>query len=254
MDIAGQLRNLSLSAVVLTKNSQRHIQDTIKSLDFCREIIVIDDISTDSTVEAAKRAGARVFVRELGWDFAAQRNYGLDKATGEWVLFVDSDEVVDKKLANEIREVINSHPDNSGYYILRRDYIFGREVKFGEAGNMKLIRLGRKGRGRWERPVHEVWELIGKVGELKNSIRHYPHPSVTEFLAAINKYSDLNAQYLFDRKTTTNILEIIGYPTAKFIQNYIFRQGFRDGTVGIIYALMMSFHSFLSRAKLYLKH
>jgi glycosyltransferase involved in cell wall biosynthesis len=252
-----------ITAVVLTHNNQSTIGRTLGSLLWCDERVVIDDFSTDRTLAIAKNFKTKIYKRHLCGDFAAQRNYGLSKVKGpvrnashsdvggEWVLFVDSDEVVSTKLRKEILAATAS-PDIHGFFLKRQDYLFGKALKHGEVGRMKLLRLGRKGSGTWMRPVHETWNMKGITGQLSNPLYHFPHPNVAQFLDGINTYSTLNAQYLHASGVDTNVLSIIAYPTAKFFLNYIWRLGFLDGTAGIIVAIMMSFHSFLTRAKLYM--
>ena len=95
-----------ISVVVLTKNEEKNIEECLKTLQWCDEIVVVDDFSTDKTVSLAKRLGAKIFERNLEDDFSQQRNFGLGKATGEWVLFIDADERVSQNLASEIREQV----------------------------------------------------------------------------------------------------------------------------------------------------
>lgn len=116
---------------------------------------------------------------------------------------------------------------------------------------MKLLRLARKGAGKWVQPVHEQWNIQGKIGELSNPLLHYPHQNVAQFLSEINRYSSLYARHLHSRGVNEPGWHIGGKPAAKFLYNYIWLMGFRDGTAGMIVALMMSFHSFLVRAKLW---
>ena len=129
--------------------------------------------------------------------------------------------------------------------------MWGRELKHGETANVKLLRLAKKDAGSWTRPVHEVWMVEGEIGQLTSPLLHYPHPNVAQFLEEINTYSSLNAQYLYSQKVRANWLDILAYPAAKFFRNYFYHMGFLDGTAGVIAAIMMSFHSFLTRAKLY---
>jgi len=239
-----------ISAVVLTKNEEKNLQECLESVKWVDEIIVIDDNSTDKTVEIAKSLKAKVFSHPLNNNFAEQRNFGLERAKGEWVLFVDADERVSPELAAEIKkEIKNTKVD--GFYLKRQDFFGGRALKYGETANVRLLRLGRKGKGEWRREVHEVWEIKGETEELKNPILHYPHQTLSDFIDHINFHSTLHAQALKKEGVRPSLWRIIFYPKAKFIQNYIFRLGFLDGTPGIIVALMMSFHSFLARGKLY---
>lgn len=238
-----------ITVVVLSHNDEKVIERCIKSLRWCDEVIVIDDESTDGTVAVAKKLGAKVFVRPLHGDFAFQRNFGLAKAGGEWVLFVDSDEVVTKELAGEVRQAVRT--EHKGFYIKRKDWFFGQWLRYGETANVRLLRLAKKDTGKWEQPVHEEWKITGNVKTLVNPLPHYPHQNVAQFLDEINWYSTLYARYVFTRGIKEPRWQIAGKPLAKFFVNYIWRLGFLDGTAGLVVALMMSFHSFLVRAKLW---
>jgi glycosyltransferase involved in cell wall biosynthesis len=242
-----------ISAVILTKNEEENILRCLQSLSWCDELIVVDDNSTDKTIEIAKKKGAKVYSRLLKNDFSAQRNFGLDKAKNDWVLFIDADEKVTSALWYEIMSHTNN-PTNeyAGFYIKRIDTMWHKELKHGETGKIKLLRLAKKQSGKWQNNVHEVWKVNGKTLTLNNSMLHYPHPSVGTFLKEINLYTDLRSEELYKKKKQVNWWSIIFYPKAKFIHNYILRAGFLDGLPGLVFALMMSFHSFLVRAKLWL--
>ena len=242
-----------ISAIVLTKDEEKNIEACLDSLSWCDEQIVIDDYSQDKTVDIAKKKGAKVFTHSLQNDFEEQRNFGLSKAKGDWILFVDADERVSSALWYEIMQHTNeSLEDFSGYYIKRLDTMWGKTLKYGETGNIKLLRLAKKGAGKWEGNVHEVWKINGKTTTLQNPLDHYPHATIKEFLQEINFYTDLRAQELFKRKTTTNWFLILLYPKSKFIQNYFIKRGFLDGIHGFVFAMIMSLHSFLVRGKLWL--
>lgn len=243
-----------ISALVLTKNEEKNIEECLKTLGWCDEIIIIDDNSTDKTREIGKSLGAKVFIHPLSSDFSRQRNYGLERVAGEWVLFVDADERVTPELVESIKYQVLSikNTDILAYKIPRKDFLFGKWLRFGETGNIKLLRLAKKGTGRWIRPVHEVWQISGKLGELKNPLLHYPHQTIKEFLENINFYTDLNACVFYDQGIKVPFWQILVYPLAKFIKNYFLKLGFFDGTAGLLHATLMSFHSFLTRAKLWL--
>lgn len=240
-----------ISAIVLTHNDSENLIKTLASLSWCDERIVIDDNSEENIKKIAADYHAQYYCHALNENFSQQRNFGLSKATSEWVLFVDSDEVVTSVLADEINKTIQD-THHSGFLIQRRDSMWGKILRHGEVGNMAFVRLARKNAGLWSRPVHESWNVQGTVGRLKNPILHYPHTSVSSFLSEINTYSTLNAQFLYSQKTQVYGWHIVAYPFGKFVLNYVWRLGFIDGIAGFIFAMMMSFHSFLSRAKLYL--
>ena len=189
-------------------------------------------------------------------DFAAARNEELAKAKADWVLFVDTDEVVTPALEKEISEAIKSKKYDA-YYIPRLDTFLGRELRHGETGGAKFIRLARRNYGKWERPVHEQWVGRGRlssarVGTLTNPLLHNPHPTIASFLDKINRYSTIDAQYRFKEGQKSSLLHIWFFPIAKFKYNFLWRLGFLDGVPGTIMAIMMSFHSYLTWTKLYL--
>lgn len=241
-----------ITAVILTHNSEKTLGNTLGSLSFCDEVVVVDDDSTDATQKIAKEYKARIYDRYLDDDFASQRNFGLEKATHEWVLFVDSDEIIPPELAREIETVITATEKNiSGYFISRQDYFGGRGLTHGETSSVKLLRLAKKHAGHWIEPVHEIWQIRGETGTLQNPIHHLPHNDVAQFLSKINRYSSIRARFLYANGVRSSILQIIAYPKAKFIVNYIGKLGFLDGMEGLTLAMMMSFHSFLVRAKVW---
>ncbi|MBI5449255.1 glycosyltransferase family 2 protein [Candidatus Gottesmanbacteria bacterium] len=240
-----------ISAIVLSHNDQDTIRQCLSSVLWCDEVIVVDDNSTDATIGIAKKTGAKVCIRALNDDFSEQRNFGLFNAKGDWVLFVDSDEAITEDLQKEIRQILNKETGKVGYFVKRNDYFMGSWLLHGETANVRLLRLAKKESGCWQRPVHEVWVVKGSVGELNKPFHHFPHPNVAQFLEKINSYSSLQAKLLYRDNVRVYWWHIIAYPAGKFFVNYIWRLGFLDGTAGAVMAIMMSFHSFLVRAKLW---
>lgn len=240
-----------LTGIVLTKNEATNLKRCLESLKFCSSIIVIDDDSTDNTGKIAKSMSAKVINHPLNKDYSAQRNFAISQADTPWILFIDADEVVSSKLAQEI-SLATKKIQYKGFYIPRIDYMWGKKLKFGDTGRTKLLRLARRGAGQWHGQVHEIWQIEGKVGHLKNPLFHHPHQTMVEFLHHINNYSTIRAQELYSQNHSTNVLEIIFYPLFKFTYLYLFKLGFLDGTPGFIHAMTMSFYSFLTRSKLWL--
>lgn len=259
-----------LSAIILTKNEEENIERCLKSLDFCEEIVVVDDYSTDKTIEKIQssnfkfqiKSKIQIFKRKLDGNFSRQRNFGMEKARGDWIFFVDADEEVSKDLEKEIKRVMSYElgvkRERIAYNIKRRDYFWGRELRYGETAKIRkqgLIRLIRRNSGKWLGKVHEEFKVTNskfKVQNLNSYINHYPHQTIKEFIQQINFYSTLRAKELHEKKYHTNIFEIIFYPLGKFIYGYFMILGFLDGQAGFVYAFLMSFHSFLVRSKLFL--
>lgn len=238
-----------LSAVVLTKNIEQDVARICSQLGFADEIVFVDDFSTDRTFLLAKKHGVKFFKRNLGADFAAQRNFALMKSSYEWVLFVDVDEEVSEQLAYEIREKIgNTHVN--GYLLRRVDKMWGKVLTHGD-NTVSLLRLGRKNKGKWAGKVHEVWNMTGKTEELESSLLHFPHQSISEFLAEISFYAGIRAEELYAMNEKVSWFSIIAYPKGKFLDVFLLKRGFLDGTAGFVAAIMIAFYSFQVRARLW---
>jgi glycosyltransferase involved in cell wall biosynthesis len=246
-----------ISVIILTKNEEKNILDCLETVNWADEIIILDDYSTDRTieiVESQKLKNLKILKRALDEDFAKQRNYALSCAQNEWVLFIDADERITAELRREVNDFVieeKRKPLFNGMYIARKDFLWGKLLKHGEIGNIRLLRLARKGSGLWNGKVHEQWLVDGETDIFENYLIHYPHATISEFLAEINLYTTIRAKELLDSGEKTSIFKIIFYPKAKFIQNYLFRLGVLDGIEGLVQAILMSFHSFLVRAKLW---
>lgn len=243
---------MNLSVVILTKNEEHNIKGCLGCLGFCDEVIIIDDNSSDKTISLAKKRGAKIYERKLGDDFAAQRNFGLNKAQGKWVLFIDADERVTGDLRNEIIQITNDPlVGYLGLYLKREDYLWGKKLKHGETANVKLLRLARRKAGKWRRRVHETWEIEGRTRDLKNPLNHYSHSSLADFINSVNTMSSLHAKANLEEDKKSSLVKIIIWPIGKFVYNYIARMGLLDGIQGFIVALVMSLHSYLAWSKLW---
>ncbi len=240
-----------ISIVILTKNEEKNIKKCLDSLLWCDEVVVIDDNSSDDTARIARKWGAKVYKRFLNGNYSAQRNYGLTKAKGEWIFFVDADEVVSRQLADEITDKLVD-PKYNGYLVRREYFFLGKRITRGEVGQTFILRLGRKGKGKWKRAVHEEWKIKGKTEKLDNPLEHYPNKDISGFLSDINRYSKIHAEENIKERKKFNFLFVIFHPLGKFFVYYLLRLGFLDGIAGFVLAVIMSFHSFLSWSRLWL--
>lgn len=240
---------MNLSAIVLTHNNQDTLPSTLGSLKFAQETLVIDDHSSDDTVAIAKKNGARVVSHKL-IDFSAQRNFALRQAKHDWVLFVDSDELVTPELRRELTIAISSS-HAKGYYLPRQDMFFGILLKHGETANAKFLRLARKDAGLWQRAVHEFWDIKGETLTLRHPLLHNRSFTYSQFINKLNSYTDLDAKALLGENKTFKYVDVFTKPVGKFIYNYFYLLGILDGFPGFIMAFSMSLHSLMVRIKLY---
>lgn len=237
-----------ISAILLHKNANELLNEAVESVQWCNEIIIIDDESILVPHDIAKRFHARLFSRTL-ISFADQRNFALQQATQPWVLFLDADEMISDALHAEILYAITQRHD--AFLLPRQDSFMGKVLQYGETSEVTFLRLAKKDVGQWSRVVHERWDVQGSIGMLHAPILHTPHASLTTFIDKINRYTDLE---VIERKKIHkkfSWFELLIYPKAKFMYNYFFRLGFLDGFPGFCMAYMMSIHSFIIRIKMH---
>ena len=252
-------QNNHISLLLLVKNEAENIKKNFTWLKTCptiNELIAVDDYSTDTSAKLLKKLSRpnlkiKVFSRKLNNNFSQQRIYALSKASNNWILWLDADETPSSKLIKFLNDFNFNY--KTAFAFKRTDFFLNRQLKHGETANLHFTRLFDKRYGLFEQAVHEIWVSRQPTTTTNLHIHHHPHKNIQSLLQKINLYTDIRAQELYEQKAKTNILQIIFFPLAKFIHNYIIRLGFLDSTPGIIMALSMSLHSFLVRAKLWQK-
>lgn len=242
-----------LSVAIITLNEEAVIRRTLDSVKWADEIVVVDSGSTDKTVEICREYTDRVIYQE--WPgFAKQKNSAIDRTSGDWVLSLDADEPVEPELGKEIRSIISSSSALDGYYLPRKTFFLGKQVKYGGWYPDYNLRLFRKSKGRFEeRAVHEAVKVAGKLGRTQHSILHYAYPDLSSYMSSINKYSSLAVAVMAEQnsisKFKTGWLNILGRPVFTFLLKYIFRLGFLDGKRGLVLNLFHSYYVFSKYAK-----
>jgi glycosyltransferase involved in cell wall biosynthesis len=234
-----------LSVVIITHNEEVNIGRTLASVqtlvtDGKGEIIVVDSGSTDRTVEIAKSYGAKVFVEE--WKgFAAQKNSAIDKAKGDWILSLDADEELSDGLTKEVEEICHGPAEDGfgsedGYWLKRQNHFLGRALRHGGFWPDPKLRMFRRGMGRVEtRPVHETFQVTGRLGTLYDPLIHHSYPTLADYIDHMNRYSSLGAEMAAAKgHQGFSLFNIIIRPWATFTYNYIFRLGFLDGREGLL--------------------
>ncbi|MBN1168607.1 glycosyltransferase family 2 protein [Candidatus Woesebacteria bacterium] len=249
-----------LSVIIIAKNEEKKLPDCLRSVKWADlpaqagEIIVIDTGSTDKTPSIAKKAGARV-VKFTKGTFSDWRNKGLREAKGEWILYIDSDERVSKKLKKEILSIINDRSStiNSAYVIPRRNIIFGKEFKHGGQYPDYVKRLFLRSKLKiWEGDLHEEPVFEGELGYLINSLIHIKHDNLHDMIEKTNRWSETEANLMFDANHPK--MNVIRFCTAifrEFSLRFIKQKAFLDGYEGVIYGIYQVYSRFISYAKLW---
>lgn len=247
-----------ISVIILTKNEEPVIADCLKSVKWADEIIVVDHESEDKTLEVVKKLGIKNIIHApKESNFSDRRNLGVKSASGEWLLYVDSDERVTPELKNEIIAVCNQLSAVSGfaaYAIPRKNIRLTKVLYHGGWWPDYVLRLMRKDKLiKWEGELHEQPKIDGEVGKLKEAFIHFSHRGSMEhkFQTTIN-WSKIEAQKMFDAgHPPMNTPRFLSAMWREFYKRMIKYQAWRDGTEGVMEAVYQVFSVFLSYARLW---
>ncbi|GAB4558754.1 MAG: glycosyltransferase family 2 protein [Anaerolineae bacterium] len=231
-----------LAAVILTLNEAHNIVDCLESVRWAPRRVVLDSGSSDETVRMARETGAEILYRPFD-NYARQRNAALEQVDAEWILFVDADERATPELAREIQAAVQKE-DYAGWWIPRRNFIVGREIRGGGWWPDHQLRLLRRQAARYDlsRPVHEVVELSGKAGYLSSPLIHYNYRSWAQFHRKQRHYARLEAESLARRGVRVRPHNFVLQPWREFVRRFWSLKGYRDGIWGLWLALCMAYY------------
>lgn len=235
---------IKISAVVNTRNEEKNLEDCLKTLNFCHEIVICDMESEDRTVEIAKQFTDKVFTyKNVGYVEPA-RNFAISKAIGDWVLVVDADERIPKSLAQKLKDI--SESDTADYCLIpRQNLIFGKWIKHSLWWPDHLIRFFKKGSVTWKDDIHSVPAVSGRpltlLDEKDNAIVHFHYQSLDEYLTRMLRYTREQSKELIASGYKFEPTDIVKKPISEFISRFFAGEGFRDGIHGFVLALLQSF-------------
>jgi glycosyltransferase involved in cell wall biosynthesis len=247
-----------LSVVIAVKNEEKNIRDCLEGVKWADEIVIVDDVSSDKTVEISRGYTQNIFFDDSHGNFHKNKNLGLDKALGDWILSLDADERVTVELAAEIRDAIIKD-GKKGYYILRKNYFLGKWIKGCGWWPDNIIRLFKKGAAEWPLEIHAVPAIKDEnaVGYLKNPLIHYSYRSLNQYFEKFNRYTSRIAQEEFDKGVRIGggnfFMYFLMKPLFNFFRKYILRKGFRDGFRGLFISCSSALVIFTTYAKLWEK-
>jgi glycosyltransferase involved in cell wall biosynthesis len=226
-----------LSVIIITQNEAINIATCLQSVQFADEIIILDSGSTDETVTIARTYTDKVY--RVDWPgYGTQKNRALQKATGDWVLSIDADEVVTPELGQEIKKIL-THPHTfDGYFIRRKSKYCHQMIQYGDWKNDKYLRLFKRGKAQFkEVPVHEELIINGNTSELNSCLIHNSLRNLEEVLLKMNAYSSLSAGHKYHQGNKSGLLTAVVRGTWTFVRGYILKLGFLDGKKGFMLAV-----------------
>ncbi|MHB9032460.1 MAG: glycosyltransferase family 2 protein [Anaerolineae bacterium] len=235
---------MRISAVILARNNENEIRDCLESVAWADEkLVILDSRSNDRTRDIAASLNAQVIVHAFE-SFAAQRNFALEMAHGEWVFFLDTDERAPGALCSEINTAVDINQSPAGWWIPRHNYVWGRIIKHGGWYPDYQLRLIKQHKGRYDtrRPVHEVVILDGPEGCLKQPLIHYNYTSIRQFIAKQRQYVAFEADIRYQQGIHPKPWTWISMPLREFNRRYFKLQGFRDGWRGLVLATLIAYY------------
>lgn len=241
---------IGLSAVILTKNEERNIRDCLESIaGWASEIIIVDDESTDRTIDIASQYTDRIIVRKMDIE-GRQRNFAYAQARNLWVLSLDADERVTEELKAEIKETINHHSKYCGFTIPRKNYLGDYWLRYGGWYPSPQLKLFRKDKFRYEEVgVHPRAFMDEPCGHLKSDIIHYSYRNLEDFLNKLNNQTTREAQKWFAQAKPMRLGRFIWRSYDRFMRTYFGRKGYKDGFIGFVVAFFAGLYQFLSYLK-----
>ncbi len=242
----------SLTALIVAHNEERHLAACLASVRFCDEVVVLLDRCTDGSAAIARAQADKVI--QGAWPMEGERRMaGLAGCSGAWILEVDADERVPPALATEVRAAIaagtaDRHPIPFLYYIGARPIRHGWGANLGVGSVERLFRAGTKTWG--DGAVHPVVSFTGTRGNrLSTPMDHYCDDDLADLMARFNTYTTQHALTLRDRGKDEGLTKQILRGPFRFYKCYVRREGWREGGIGFLIAVLAALYPLLAYLK-----
>ena len=238
-----------ITALILAKNESQMIEGCIRSLRWCDEVLLIDNASTDDTVQKAEKLGARV-INFSHPSFARKRNEALKHATGDWVFYIDADERVTPTFAKEVLVHIETQKVQA-LQAKRENYCYGYSFSHGGWQNDFVTRIFQKSvLKEWTGQIHESPQFEGQVITLHSPLIHLTHRSTEENLRKSADWTKLEAELLYKSGIApVTFFTFLRKGSLEFLRRAFIQKGYQDGMAGIVEALVQG----LNRVMVYIQ-
>lgn len=251
------------------------VEGALSSVAWADEILIVDSSFSSKIKEIAQKWNVNYLARQYVYS-ADQKNWAIPQASHDWILLLDSDEIVTEKLKKTIREMLGSEEvnDYDGYGIARKHFFFGEFLRWGGRYPLYNVRLFRKSCRYEDRDVHAhiilEKERVKNIQPKMGDILHFSDRSFSQFFERFDRYSDYQANYMMKiakqgvdvewARLFTNfyyfkaVVKDIWFFTPgtsflRFLWMYVFRLGFLDGRAGFMIAALYGFQDYVSKNK-----
>jgi glycosyltransferase involved in cell wall biosynthesis len=237
----------NLTVIIPTYNEEAYLTQALQSVDFATQIIVVDSNSTDHTAEIAKSFGCELYFRAFD-NFSNQKNFALQYAKHDWILFLDADERITKSLQEEIKHTLE-FGTKSGYKLNFPHFYMNRFLYHHDDN---VLRLVKRDNCKFTGKVHEKLEVSGAIGQLKNPVLHYTYKGFIAYIQKKDSYAWFQAQQLLEKGKKATYFHLCFKPFYRFFSSYILRGGIFDGIPGFTVASVNAYGVFSRYVKLML--
>ena len=245
----------TLSVVISAFNEEAKIKDCLESVKgLATEIVFVDNLSLDKTREIARKYTDKILTRKNNLMLNINKNYGFSKARGDWILSLDADERITPELASEIKsEIRNPKSETNGYWIPRKNIIFGKWIQHSIWWPDYQLRLFRKGKGRFpEKHVHEYINVVGKTEKLQNPLEHLNYSTVSQFIYKMDKiYTESEVEKIIASGKILTWIDAVRFPVNDFLKTFFAQKGYKDGMHGLVLSILQSLYAEVVFAKVW---
>jgi glycosyltransferase involved in cell wall biosynthesis len=242
---------VKLSVLIPSFNSEKTVRPTLESVKWADEILICDSFSTDRTLDIARDYGARIIQHEY-INSASQKNWAIPQCRNEWVLIVDTDEVLEPGMKEEIQRLLSDNGNTEGFWIPRKNFIYGKWMRCGGIYPDLQLRLFRRDKGRYEaREVHAHLTVPGKQAVLTHHFLHEGFKDLGTWLVKSERYVRYEIDELENRQKRFGWTHVTFFPLVVFLKTYFLKAAILEGYRGFLLAILDSFYYFLIYARLY---
>lgn len=247
--------NVKISVVINALNEERNIGRAIESVKWADEIVVCDMHSEDKTVEIAKKLGAKIFFHQREDYVEPARNFASSKASSEWILILDADEVVPETLAEKLIEIAEKMRQTDYVRLPRKNIIFGHFMQESMWWPDYNSRFFKKGKVKWSDKIHRPPDVYGQGLDLtvdeKYAIVHYSYETISQFLQRMDRYTTIQAEELKKEGKIFDWKDLFEKPLNEFLSRFFANKGYKDGLHGLALSFLQAFSFLIVYLKLW---
>jgi glycosyltransferase involved in cell wall biosynthesis len=226
----------TLGVAIIALNSEARLAQCLEAVSFAQEIVVVDGGSTDATLAIAQAHRARVLVEREWPGFGPQKNRAVAALSTDWILSIDTDEIVTPELAASIRDAIHA-PQADVYALDRMSSFCGHWIRHSGWYPDWVPRLFRRGAARFSDDlVHERLIFATPAARVAGKLLHYSYEDFETVLRKLDAYSSAGARQRLAAGERSSLGQALARGVWAFVRTYVLRGGFLDGRAGFMIA------------------